>query len=328
MIQFRRALRLIILVAGIVAGFVAALTAYFTRMIISPPRQRLWASPADLGMPFEDVQFPARDGLRLSGWFIPISETGADAGLDSKAATPTIIIVHSWPWNRLGTAAETALNDIPGSSPIQLIHLAHSLHNRGYNLLMFDLRNHGQSATAPPVTFGLREADDLLGAIDFLARRGDVDRDRIGVVSFAVGANATIFALPRTDSLRAVVAVQPASPAIFSNRYAFNLLGPLGSLVLRLAHWIYVAVSGLRFSAIEPAFAAAGAGNTPMLYIQGTGDRWGSIDNVKYMVQHTPNAIRPSFIETNNCYDGYQYVIDNPEVLDTFFREQMGIGHS
>lgn len=169
----------------------------------------------------------------------------------------------------------------------------------------------------------MREADDLLGAVDFLARRKEVDQQRIGAVSFAMGANATIFALPRTDALRAVVAVQPASPAIFSSRYASSLFGPLGSLVLRLAHLIYLSVGGLRFSAIEPAFAAAGAGDTPVLYVQGTGDRWGSVDNVKYIANHTPNAIRPLFIETNGCYSGYQYVVDNPEMLDSFFCEQM-----
>jgi pimeloyl-ACP methyl ester carboxylesterase len=292
-------------------------------MIISPPRQRLWASPSDLGMPFEEVQFPARDGLRLSGWFIPTGESAAETEFETDSAAPTLIFVHSWPWNRLGTAAETVFNDIPGSSPIQLIHLAQSLQRRGYNILMFDLRNHGQSATSPPVTFGLREADDLLGALDFLIRREDVDQQRIGVISFAMGANATIFALPRTDALRAVVAVQPASPAKFSSRYAYSLFGPLGSLVLRLAHLIYLIVGGLRFSAIEPAFAAAGAGDTPVLYVQGTGDRWGSIDNVKYIARHTPNAVRPLYVETNGCYSGYQYVVDNPEMLDIFFREQM-----
>jgi pimeloyl-ACP methyl ester carboxylesterase len=323
MFQLRRALRLTFFVTGILAGIVATLTAYFARMIISPPRQPLWASPSDLGMPFEDVQFPARDGLRLSGWFIPIGDSEAETESEGDSVAPTLILVHGWPWNRLGTAAETVLDDIPGSSPIQLIHLAHSLHRRGYNLLMFDLRNHGQSATSPPVTFGLREADDVLGALDFLVRRGDVDQQRIGVVSFAMGANATIFALPRTDALRAVVAVQPASPAIFSNRYAYSLFGPLGSLVLRLAHLIYLVVGGLRFSAIEPAFAATGAGDTPVLYVQGTGDRWGSMDNVKYMAQHTPNAIRPLFVESNDCYSGYQYVVDNPEILNIFFREQM-----
>jgi len=323
MFQLRRALKLTVFVSGIFVGIVATLTAYFSRMIISPPRQRLWASPSDLGMSFEDVQFPARDGVRLSGWFIPTGEskTGTEAAVDSTA--PTLIIIHSWPWNRLGTAAETVFNDIPGSSPIQLIHLAYSLHRRGYHLLMFDLRNHGQSAPSPPVTFGLREADDVLGALDFLTRRGDVDQHRIGVVSFAMGANATIFALPRTDALRAVVAVQPTSPAIFSGRYAHSLFGPLGSIVLRLAQLIYLGVGGLRFSAIEPAFAAAGAGDTPVLYIQGTGDRWGSMDNVKYMVDHTPNAIQPLYVDTKGCYGGYQYVVENPEVLNNFFREQM-----
>lgn len=68
---FRRAIRFFLIVAGLVAAVVAAATAFFLRYLLRPPRQPLWATPEDAGMPFEEVEFPARDGLRLSGWFIP-----------------------------------------------------------------------------------------------------------------------------------------------------------------------------------------------------------------------------------------------------------------
>jgi hypothetical protein len=40
------------------------------------------------------------------------------------------------------------------------------------------------------------------------------------------------------------------------------------------------------------------------------------------MANHTPNAVQPLFIETPGCYGGYQYVVDNPELLDDFFQKQ------
>jgi dipeptidyl aminopeptidase/acylaminoacyl peptidase len=312
------------MLSGVFAGFLTTLTAYFLRMIISPPRQRLWATPADLGMEYDDVHFPARDGIRLSGWFVPAKKGDSEDPAEVDSPSPTLIIVHGWPWNRLGTTAETLLVDIPGSQPVQLIHLTKALHDIGYNILMFDLRNHGQSATAPPVTFGLREADDVLGALDFLTRHPDVNEKQIGAVGFATGANATLFALPRTDALCAVVAVQPSNPGTFTSRYAYDLLGLPGALALRLARGIYAAFSGLRVSAIDPTFAASGSGKTEVLYIQGTGDAWGSIEKVRHMANQTAGNSSPLFIETESCFHGYQYVVENPGILHSFFQKHMG----
>ena len=317
MLLFRRAIRLFFLVFGVLAGMVTVIVAYLSRMMISPPRQGLWATPADLGMAYEEVQFPARDGLRLSGWFIPA------AGPDAEKKT-TLILVHGWPWNRLGTTAETILTDLPGSAPLQLLHLSQALNRSGFNILMFDLRNHGQSASSIPVTFGLQESNDLLGALDHLADRQDVDSERIGVIGFSIGANTLLFALPRTDLIQAAVAVQPTSATVFSSRYAANLLGPLGRIPLAISALIYQAVGGLRLSAIDPIFAAAGASTTPVLYIQGTGDKWGSVENVSDMVRATPNALEPFLVETSDRFGGYQYVIDNPDLVRAFFEEQIG----
>lgn len=315
---FRRALRIFLLVSGALAGMIAVIAAFFSRLLIRPPRQRIWMTPANLGLPFEEVQFPARDGLRLSGWFIPRKRA------NKRGTDTTLILVHGWPWNRLGLAADNLLNDIPGSVPIDLIHLTHALHTAGYNVFMYDMRNHGASAAAGPVTFGLNEANDLLGAVDYLNGRDDIDQGRLGVVGFSSGANAVLYALPHTDQLKAAVAVQPTSPYVFSSRYSNWLIGPLAKPVLFLVDIIYQLASGMKLQAIEPIFAAAGSGNTPVLFVQGTGDPWGSVENVAEMAAATPLTIEPLFVESNGRFGGYQYVVDHPEVVAAFFREHIG----
>lgn len=317
MSPFRYVIRLFLFILGILAGIVTFVAAYMARMIISPPRQRLWATPAELGMPFEDVQFPARDGLRLSGWFIPAKLTN---GQQPKA---TLLLVHGWPWNRLGTSAANILSDLPGGAPVQLIHLALALHRRGFHLLMFDLRNHGQSAASVPVTFGMHEAYDLLGALDYAAGRDDVDARRLGVIGFAMGANTTLFALPRTNQVGAAIAVQPISPKVFSSRYGALLTGPLAGLILPLVELAYRLAGGLPFSAVEPIFAAAGSGDTPVLFIQGKGDNWGSAENVAAMAASSPSPVEPLFVESTGRFGGYQYVIDNPELVESFFASHL-----
>jgi pimeloyl-ACP methyl ester carboxylesterase len=232
-------------------------------------------------------------------------------------------MVHGWPWNRLGSAAERPLSDLPGSVPVQLLPLALGLHRLGYQLLMFDQRNHGQSAAAGTVTFGLREAADLLGALDYLATRPDAGRDPIGVVGFSSGANAILYALPRTAQIGAAVAIQPTSPTVFARRYARTLLGPLGRPVLFIAELLIQLLGGVRLAAIEPAFAATGSNGTPVFYVQGTGDRWGSAADVALMVERTPTA-EALYVETRGRYGGYQYAIDHPELLDAFFKRHIG----
>ncbi len=310
---FRRALRIFLLVSGVIAGMVTVITAFFARLLINPPRQRLWMTPAELGLPFEDVHFPARDGLRLSGWFIPRKRA------NSRGPETTVILVHGWPWNRLGLANENILNDIPGSVPLDLIHLTHALHTSGYHVFMYDMRNHGESAASKPVTFGLHEANDLLGAVDYLRSREDIDKERLGVVGFSSGANAILYALPHTDAIKAAVAVQPSSPDIFARRYGQWLLGPLSIPVLWLVNIVYQFVSGMTLKAIEPLFAAAGTGKTPVLFVQGLGDPWGAVKNVADMAAATPLTIEPLFVDSNGRFGGYQYVIDHPEVVATFF---------
>jgi pimeloyl-ACP methyl ester carboxylesterase len=310
---FYRALRGLLFVIGFVAGLVGIIVAFFARQLIRPPRQRLWATPADTGLAYEEILFPARDGCRLSGWFIPTAD----------AKRPTIVLIHGWPWNRLGNAADDALSDISGSGPVDFLRLAFTLHHAGYHLLMFDLRNHGQSAAAPPVTFGLQEANDLLGALDYLQGRDDVDQERIGAIGFSMGANSVLYSLPYTDRIRAAVLVQPTSVGSFARRFGYDLLGPLSKLVVPLTELVYTALYGLHFGAIEPLFAAAGAGKTPILYVQGTGDRWGSQASVEQMAAATPAAVPPLFVETVHRFGGYQYLIDNPRPALQFFREQL-----
>jgi dipeptidyl aminopeptidase/acylaminoacyl peptidase len=62
--------------------------------------------------------------------------------------------------------------------------LVHSLHAAGFAVLMIDLRGHGGSSTAR-LTYGARESQDVLGAVDWLRARG---HGRIGVLGASMGA--------------------------------------------------------------------------------------------------------------------------------------------
>lgn len=310
--SFRRVTRFVLYLFALLAAVVAAIVAVFARLLITPPRQRLWATPADLGLAYEDVHFPARDGLRLSGWFIP-----AEPEVRGKKAT--VVLIHGWPWNRLGAASDHPLTQLISKEEVNLLQLAHTIHQAGYHLLAFDLRNHGQSAAAPPVTFGWQEAKDLLGALDYLANRPEVDPNCIGVVGFSMGANTILFSLPQTNLVKAAVAVQPTSPMVFNARYGRSILGPFSKFITPLVQAVYQSAGGLRFNAIEPLFVASGAGDTPILYVQGKGDQWGSVDNVLQIAAATPHSAGLILVDSDGRFGGYQHIINHPEVVLDFF---------
>ncbi len=312
---FRRVLRWVFFLFGLLVGMITAVAAFFAQRMIKPPRQRLWATPGDLGLAYKDIHFPAQDGIRLSGWFIPVADTRRDGA--------TVVLVHGWPWNRLGLLADDWVSGLEGSRPVDLLRLAFKLHQDGYHVLMFDLRNHGESAAAPPVTFGWQEANDLLGALAYLNGRSEVNQDRIGAVGFSMGANTILYTLPQTDQIKAAVVVQPTSMNSFAGRYGADLLGPLSWAAIPLTEAIYQAAGGMRFAALQPAFPAAGAGQTPVLYVQGKGDQWGSVADVAQMAGNTPQADAPLIVEGTDRFDGYQYVVDHPELVTAFLAENL-----
>ena len=161
----------------------------FSRAIrgTSPRRFPVYENdPEHLGFQYEDIDFPSRDGLMLSGWYVPPQ---------NKA---TIVICHGFGGNRLMVA------------PIARLLVRH-----GFGVLLFDFRAHGRSA-GDLSTWGWMETQDLLGALDVLQQRSEVDPARIGVLGFSLGGQVALRTAPVSQLIRAVAAEGP-SPAVFAD---------------------------------------------------------------------------------------------------------------
>jgi pimeloyl-ACP methyl ester carboxylesterase len=171
---------------------------------LNPMRTPVLSNPlSQIGVDYEDIVFHSRDGWPLSGWFVP-SRSG-----------PIIILTHGLGGNRL-----------------DLMPAASLLIEEGFGVLMYDMRCHGRS-TGSLGTWGWLEINDLLGAVDYLLQRADVDHNRIGALGFSLGGQVTLRAAAENPTIRAVIAEDP-SPAVladhpttegFSFRKVFNLPG-------------------------------------------------------------------------------------------------------
>ncbi|UCC62069.1 MAG: alpha/beta fold hydrolase [Anaerolineae bacterium] len=286
---------------------------YFARLMVNPPRAKQWGTPGDEGWEYENVHFEASDSVPISSWFIPAPGGGH---------RPAVIIVHGWTWNRLGNNRSGILACV-GSSPAELLTPARALNDAGYHVLMLDLRNHGCSGSSPAVTFGHDEANDLLGALRYLSGRDDVDANRVGVLGYSMGANAVMFACARTKAIKAAIVVQPVRPFAFANRLANGLLGPLGGVALNVARRMYYNAGGPLWETTDPAIVADLVSPTAIMYLQGDGDPWGDVPNVRriYEMSKEPKALE--IVPSTDRLGGYLYLNEHPEVILEFFEQYL-----
>jgi len=132
-------------------------------------------TPKATDLEYEEIVFRSRDGLRLCGWFV------------QRGNGATIILAHG----------------LSGSCSSMIFHAA-LLAKDGYSVLMLDLRAHG-SSQGDTSTFGILEANDILGAVDYLLTRPGVDPGKIGALGISLGAQAVLRAANQTDRLKAIV---------------------------------------------------------------------------------------------------------------------------
>src|ERR1700683_720020 len=136
-------------------------------------------SPDEHGLDYEDVTFPALDGVPLEGWFIP-----------AAGSNKLIVANHPMGFSRAGIPAQLepwrsiwapSGNDFE----VNLVPDYKILHDAGYNVLAYDLRNFGLSSAANGgiASSGIFEARDVAGSLAYARSRSDTAGMTIGLVN-------------------------------------------------------------------------------------------------------------------------------------------------
>lgn len=138
---------------------------YIAHRVMRVPRLPLGDTPASVGLAYEDVSFHSRiDKLKLKGWYI----TGKKAF--------TVIIVTGMHQHRVDYS-------------IGVLDFTRELVERGYNVLLFDLRGRGESQGHGVLL--TRFERDIGGAVDYIKQRG-CPAEQIGFIGFSAGAAACV----------------------------------------------------------------------------------------------------------------------------------------
>lgn len=166
-------------------------------------------SPSECGLAHQDITFPSADGTPLEGWFIP-----------AEGSDKLVICNHPMGFTRSGQPTHLdPWKSIWGSSgngfEVDFVPDYKILHDAGYNVLAYDLRNHGHSGAANGgmTSSGIFESRDVLGSLRYVRNRADTRDMVIGLFSRCLGCNSTFYAMKSDpvafEGVRCLVGAQP-----------------------------------------------------------------------------------------------------------------------
>jgi len=194
-------------------------------------------APDDLGLPYERVMFTVRDErtgrpLSLAAWWVPCEGGGVTNGGKSDRCA---VLIHGYADAKVGAIAWAPL-----------------WHDLGYNLLVPDLRAHGESG-GKFTTAGYFERHDMVQVINQTrAERAEATRQIVlfGASMGAVVAAATA-AVVGPNEVSAVVLESPMADMRHAICAHTDRLGLPGGLIRSAALWLGQVMSGVRFAEVR-----------------------------------------------------------------------------
>lgn len=239
----------------------AGLSVFGAFRIMELPRLPLKDSPASVGLTYEDVSFPSRgDRVTLRGWYIP------------AANQIVIVIVHGGFQNRVDDNVGT-------------LQLARDLVDRGYNILLFDLRGRGESDGKGLAL--LNTELDIGGAVDYLTSRG-YPQENIVLMGFCAGAaSACIFSSQENPGAVILDGCFPDIPdRITSEAVAAGVPGYLVELFLPGLHLMVKAIYD--YEPVNPVDIVADIA-CPIFFIHEELDKYTSLEDTYQLYQKSGN---------------------------------------
>jgi alpha-beta hydrolase superfamily lysophospholipase len=235
-----------------------------------PQRHPPTWTPDVVGLPYEEVEVPTPDGLRLAAWFLPAGDDPA----------PGVVLVHGWESARDRTLPNAQI-----------------LHAIGFHVLTLDVRGHGANGPeALPMSVGEYAADARAG-VAWLRARPEVTR--VGLLGHSMGAAGSLVATAADPGVDAVVAAStPADPSRLT-RLTFQLAhlpipAPVAWPLAWLTTRVYLRPRGHSIASVSATRAVQSAA-APVMLVHGTDDQIVPLDHV-HRLARARRAVRPSSV--------------------------------
>lgn len=244
---------------------VFAISAYVGWNLTHPARQKVDDS-AVAGINFEEICFNSReDGLKIRGWL-----------LKASGNKKTVIFAHGYRYNRL-------------QSDVPVLPVARALVDSGYNILLFDFRNCGES-DGNLTSVGQFEVRDLLGAFDFVKSRPELNQ-KVVLFGYSMGAATSILAGAREPAVAAVIADAPFADLKDYLMKNLSVWSDLPAFPFNQAFLIVVPpLTGLKAETVSPVQEVKNLNGRPLLLIHGEDDRDVPCENSVLLKKEYPPA--------------------------------------
>ena len=198
--------------------------------------------PSQLDLSFEDISIQVGDGHTLSGWYIP-----------AEASDKAVIFIHGH-----------------GADRHEGMRWFKAVHQAGFNILAFDLRNQGKSAKSFS-TMGYFEKRDVIRALDYLQQQKQIES--IGIFGTSMGAATSIMAM--VDDSRIAAGVFEAGWANLDDLYSEIIeqhMGLPSYPLLPLTTWMLEQRTGMEMVKLNPEDMLPDIAPRPVFIIHCSGD--------------------------------------------------------
>lgn len=272
-------------------------------------RAPLLRDPGEVGLAFEEVSFPSTDGVELRGWFIPA---------DSQKL---IIHNHFLPGNRCGYPGHLPEFGGLGGFEVNFLPEYKALHDAGYNILCYDLSNHGESGSRASTGIGLVEYQDVIGSVRYARSRPDTAAMETFLLSVCLGGDSTCVAMAKHpeefEHIKSLILLQPVSADPIIENFVRDADIPDG--YARFDKEVF-ARTGFHLGEQSPIEYAKSI-RIPTLVAQVHHDTMTRPEDVQAIYDAIPATEKKlHWIEgTTRRFDGYNYFGEHPEVAIDWF---------
>jgi len=277
-------------------------------------------TPADHGIAaWDDIYFPSDDSTPLEGWYVP-----ATGGESDKL----IIMNHPMPMSRSGFTGHfgepwSQVDDIEIDFVAHVAHLVRA----GFNVLSYDLRNHGNSSAANGGICGIGRYEwrDCVGVKTYVDAHPRLSGMKLGLYSQCTGGNAQYEAMARRPELFENVLCM-LSPLVVSMT---SLMGQFAKLqgvaeYMKEMDAEQTKLGGFTNAEMTPHLFAPRV-TVPTFVVQVRDDLWTTPEDGQQTFDLLSSAEKELFwIEgTTRRFDGYNYFGQTPERMIAWFNKYM-----
>ena len=290
--------------------------------IVRPLRSVIHKTPDDYGITgWTDLVIPSDDGTPLEAWYIP-----AKGGESNKL----VIFNHALPMCRAGFpghlgAPWSGYDAVEIDFVIQYKHLT----DAGYNVLTYDIRNHGNSAAANGGLSGIGQWEwrDCVGVKKFVDNDPKLSKMDVALYSQCMGGNSQYHAIHRHPELFENVKCM-VSPMVVSMSAIYDAFSELQGVqqYQELIDLELLKMGAFVAAEMTPHLWAESV-KMPVLMVQVLEDAWtrnpedaqttfdllGSNEKELFWIEDTPHRFK----------DGYNHFGRHPEKVLSFLGRHM-----